>query len=416
MNVPMGIKKVALLVNGYVVGGAVRDFLLNKPVFDYDISTPMTPDEVKEVLKQNNYDVIPTGEKYGTISTFVDGIFLPVEITTFRSEKYNGTRFPEVAFHTSNQGDLMRRDFTINAMAYDPRNNEILDYNGGLNDIINKTIRFVGIPSERILEDPLRIIRACRIAVTLGFTIEPDSLSAIRNMAYKLKTISQERLLMEVKKSVPYFRNFIQILNESNLLKHTFGYSFEQTHLIRHDNRVSHYGETVFEHLLDALTRAQQKQWFSFPLQVALLFHDVGKTITMSEDNGIRHFINHEIESVNIFESTFGKFAGFDQNSKKQISFLIRNHMRFPELQKKRTIIRTVIDWKLQNIPFEWIENLTKLAFADRGMDYSNILKKIEIVWNTPRPNGKDFLKYESNKRTDMIRQAWIEKAHELSI
>jgi tRNA nucleotidyltransferase (CCA-adding enzyme) len=181
------VKDITILVDGYIVGGAVRDYLLGKPIYDWDISTPKTPDEVIKLLQDNGFKTILTGAKYGTVSTIVDGIQHPVEITTFRSEKYNNSRFPEVVYHTTQKGDSMRRDFTINAMAYDVRNDKILDYYGGMEDIKSRTIRFVGEPIERIKEDPLRIIRACRIAATLGFRMDEDTSNALMEIQLKLR-------------------------------------------------------------------------------------------------------------------------------------------------------------------------------------------------------------------------------------
>ena len=413
MYVPEGVRKIALLVNGYIVGGAVRDYLLNKPVFDYDISTPLLPDEVKEVLGKNNYHSILTGEKYGTISTFVEGIFHPIEITTFRSEKYNGTRFPEVAFHTSNQGDLMRRDFTINAIAYDPRTNEILDYNGGIQDINNKIIRFVGDAKERISDDPLRIIRACRIASTIGFNIDENSSRSIKEEKNLLISISQDRLIMETKKALNYFRSYVSNLLQYNLTEYVFGIEFESLDQVFHDARGNHYNESILQHIMDALERAENKGWTNFELLIAILFHDRGKPMTVSIDNGKTMFRTHEEESAKIFDRTMGSFTGLETKSKKQIHFLIENHMKFPLLNSKRNIIRTIIDWKIQNVPFEWIENLTNLAYADRGIEFTELLSKIRSVWDIPRPDGTAFLKYPVNKRKDFIRQIWIERAHD---
>ena len=406
------VKDITILVDGYIVGGAVRDYLLGKPIYDWDISTPKTPDEVIKLLQDNGFKTILTGAKYGTVSTIVDGIQHPVEITTFRSEKYNNSRFPEVVYHTTQKGDSMRRDFTINAMAYDVRNDKILDYYGGMEDIKSRTIRFVGEPIERIKEDPLRIIRACRIAATLGFRMDEDTSNALMEMRDLLSTLSQDRLVMEIKKANLYLRNFFMCLMKHHLTQYVFGYDFTETLFMEHDNRGSHYGESIYKHTLDALERADKIGWHDFALRIAILYHDVGKLLTRTESNGSVHFIGHENVSTEIFGRTLGSFTGMDKKTKNQIEFLIQNHMMFPLMETKHRIIKSVVDWKMNNIPFEWIDNQSKLAYADRGIDYTALMDKIRKVFAMPQPDGNDFLKYEPTTRKEHIRQVWIEKLH----
>ena len=306
----------------------------------------------------------------------------------------------------------MRRDFTINAMAYDVRNDKILDYYGGMEDIKSRTIRFVGEPIERIKEDPLRIIRACRIAATLGFRMDAETSYTIKLMRNTLSTLSQDRILMEIKKSNRFLKSFFTCLTNHNLTKYVFGFDFGLTRFIEHDNRGSHYGESVYEHTLNAIERADKMEWYDFPLRIAILFHDTGKLLTRTESNGSVHFIGHENVSTEIFGRTLGSFTGMDKKTKNQIEFLIQNHMMFPLMETKHRIIKSVVDWKMNNIPFEWIDNQSKLAYADRGIDYTALMDKIRKVFAMPRPDGNHFLKYEPTTRKEHIRQVWIEKLH----
>lgn len=413
--VPEEIVKITKLVEGYVVGGAVRDHLLGKPVYDYDIATPFIPSKVEEVLHENGYKAILTGVKYGTVSTVVEGLERPVEITTYRQEFYSPEkgRFPDVAYHLNRENDLMRRDFTINAMAYDAIKNEIIDPHGGMQDIMDGRIRFVGVGTERIREDPLRMVRACRIAATLGFKVEDSSSKALWAMREYLSTISQDRMVMEVKKANIYLVPFLKNLLRHELTEYVLGYDFRNTMFTMHDKRGGHYGESVYTHILNALRRADDMKWYDFPLRLAILFHDVGKTLTRSVENGKIMFINHEIVSANIFNETLGSYTGLENKTKKQIEFLIENHMRFPLFESKKKIIRETLDWKIEGVPWEWIENLGKLAYCDRDMSFEPLVKKMKKVWNVPRPDGKDFLHFEVDKRKYAIREAWIQKAHD---
>lgn len=414
--VPQSVVEITKLVKGYVVGGAVRDHLLNKPVYDYDISTPYIPGQVESILRAQGFKTILTGAKYGTVSVLLNDLKRPVEITTYRQEFYSTEkgRFPDVAYHLNRDNDLMRRDFTINAMAYDAINNEFIDPHGGMHDIMDRKIKFVGNGFERIKEDPLRIIRACRIAATLGFRIEDNTSEALTEMRSSLTTLSQDRMVMEIRKANNYLFKFIQHLLRHHLTEYVFGFDFTGMLMIEHDNRGNHYGESIWKHTLDALERADKNEWFNFPLRMAILYHDAGKILTKSEVNGKIQFLNHETVSANIFTNSLGSFTGLETKVKKQIEFLIQNHMMFPLLESKRKIIRTGIDWKIQNVPFEWIENLSRLAYCDRGIEFNGLLEKLrEVYFNVPRPDGTTFLKYSVNIRKDLIRQAWIENAHQ---
>ncbi len=179
----------------YVVGGAVRDYLLNKEPNDYDVSTNARPDEVREVFAR--YRVFDTGIKHGTVSVMIERKML--EITTYRSEEdYEDFRHPKkVTFVRDLDTDLKRRDFTITALAY---NRKIIDRVGGIADLKSKIIRAIGDPEERFTEDPLRILRALRFAAELGFTIEPSTAAAVLAHAGLIAKVSAERINIELNK------------------------------------------------------------------------------------------------------------------------------------------------------------------------------------------------------------------------
>lgn len=187
--------------SAYAVGGAVRDGLLGLKPSDFDVSTSARPEEILAVFSHRR--TIPTGIKHGTITVlFEDGEKLsPIEITTFRIDgEYRDSRHPEsVSFSKDVRDDLSRRDFTVNAMAYN-ESEGIIDAHGGARDLEARVIRAVGDPETRFNEDALRILRAFRFAAQLEFEIEPSTLSAAKTCAPLLKNIARERIGVEFKK------------------------------------------------------------------------------------------------------------------------------------------------------------------------------------------------------------------------
>ena len=178
----------------YIVGGCVRDSLLDTSPSDYDITTSATPEEMKAVL--SDYKIIETGISHGTLTVLSQGN--PLEITTFRCDgEYTDHRRPDSVTMTRNlREDLARRDFTVNAMAYSEKNG-LIDLYNGKNDLDNRVIRCVGDASRRFEEDALRIMRALRFAATLGFSIEAETSRQIYEKAHLLSYVSAERIATE---------------------------------------------------------------------------------------------------------------------------------------------------------------------------------------------------------------------------
>ena len=202
MNLPESVKLVleALYHNGfsaYVVGGCVRDAILGKEPKDYDVTTSALPEQVMKVFI--GYEVIPTGLQHGTVTIMVHN--QPIEVTTYRidGEYSDGRRPDNVTFALSVEDDLMRRDFTMNAIAYNPWQG-LIDVYGGVDDINNGIVRCMGNPRNRFNEDGLRILRAIRFSAQLGFDIEADTSNAIHEMKHLLNNISKERIQSELVK------------------------------------------------------------------------------------------------------------------------------------------------------------------------------------------------------------------------
>ena len=187
--------------SAYAVGGAVRDSLLGKEPSDWDVTTSATPDEILSVF--SDFRTIPTGIKHGTVTVLFDenGMRSPIEITTYRIDgEYRDSRHPEsVRFSQNLCDDLSRRDFTVNAMAFN-ENDGLVDIFEGQNDLKNKLIRAVGDPEKRFCEDALRILRAFRFAAQLEFEIEENTLKAAQKCAHLLKNIARERISAELKR------------------------------------------------------------------------------------------------------------------------------------------------------------------------------------------------------------------------
>lgn len=217
---PAGLKIIEKLEKSgheaFFVGGCVRDVLMGRTPGDIDITTSASPDEVMSVFEKT----YPTGINHGTVTVAEAGI--TAEVTTYRSEKgYRDFRHPDgVEFVSDIKEDLARRDFTINAIAYNPTRG-ILDVFGGQKDIENKIIRCVGEPERRFSEDALRMIRAVRFSAMLGFEIEPETLAAIQKNAHLAKNISKERIAVEFEKTVlgKFARN-AKLLQKTGLINY----------------------------------------------------------------------------------------------------------------------------------------------------------------------------------------------------
>jgi poly(A) polymerase len=280
----------------YLVGGPVRDELLGGTTNDYDFTTNAEPHEIRKLIRDAGADNIYTmGERFGTIG----GIFgdARVEITTYRSENYTpGSRKPRVAFDTTLEGDLARRDFTINAMARPAGGGELIDPFGGQADLQAKVIRAVGNPDERFSEDPLRLMRAVRFAAQLGFGIEGDTLAAIARNADKLATISMERISQEFTKTLvaDHPGRFVRAYADLGLLKHFIPEFLD----LRDPHRTVVAGaggprpryKDIFEHTLLVLDRTPPV----LTVRLGALLHDIGKPKTMSLEDKEVHFYGHE--------------------------------------------------------------------------------------------------------------------------
>lgn len=322
--------------NGYsanIVGGAVRDLLMNKIPHDFDIASSAPPEAVKRIFKRT----IDTGIKHGTVTVIENNI--GYEVTSYRIEgAYRDGRRPSaVSFTDSLEDDLARRDFTINAMAYNPEGG-ITDIFGGSQDIENKLIRCVGEPEKRFGEDALRMLRALRFSVVLGFDIEEKTAAAIKKCSPLIKKISFERIRDEINKILMSdCPEGIARLREYGLLHYIIP-ELERCIGERQKNKYHIYD--VFDHIIHTVEHTPT----DLTLRWAALLHDVGKPCCASCDaSGIIHFYGHHRESVRLANDILHRMR-MDSDAMRDILILIENHdVRIENSQPgvKRMMTRT---------------------------------------------------------------------------
>lgn len=367
----------------YLVGGCVRDLLLGRTPKDWDIATSATPEKIQDLFEHTFYE-----NDYGTVGVVNDDTedttLETIEVTPFRKEgTYSNSRHPDsIEFAKTIYEDLDRRDFTVNAIAYDPNpNNKVsfIDPHKGHSDVLSKTIRAVGDPSKRFEEDALRILRAIRLATELEFSIEEKTLGFIRNTSKRLENISKERIRDEFSRIVASNNPSwgIQMLQKLNMLKFIApelekGVGVEQNQAHKHD---------VWEHLLGALQGAAKKN-FPFEVRMAALFHDVGKPHT--KRTGGKHtkytFHGHDVVGARIVKKTL-KNLRFPSEIVETVTTLVRHHMFFSDTE---IITHTAVRRLLARVGKENIENLMNLRICDR------------IGMGRPKEEPYRFRKYKS--------------------
>ena len=302
----------------YMVGGCVRDSLLGVEPKDYDITTSAKPEETISLFEKT----IPTGLKHGTITVIINST--PYEVTTFRTEgTYLDNRRPSsVDFVTDIKEDLSRRDFTINALAYN-ENTGLIDYFNGVNDIKNKIIRCVGDADKRFKEDALRMLRAIRFSCQLTFDIEENTLKAIKDNYKLIENISFERIRDEICKILisPNPSRGLELLKDTNLLELILP---EINSLVDFSPKCTNHNRNVFNHTLRVIDNTEN----DLLLRLSALFHDVGKLNTLTPfNNGLFYgFPGHSIEGAIMSKRILSKLK-FDNNTIKIVSKLIEHHL-----------------------------------------------------------------------------------------
>jgi poly(A) polymerase len=320
-----------------LVGGPVRDALLGRlsaaPEADLDFTTDAHPEAVLALLDGFADTTWDVGIRFGTVGARVHG--REVEITTYRAEAYDPeSRKPEVDFGDSLDGDLGRRDFTINAMAVRLPDLAFVDHFGGLPDLAAQIIRTPGTAHDSFSDDPLRMMRAARFAAQLGFTVAPDVIAAMTAQADRLAIVSAERIREEFMKIVMSDdpRSGLALLVDTGLAE----YVLPELPMLRLEEDEHHHHKDVYEHTLTVLEQAIMLETAHEPatgpdpvLRLAALLHDIGKPRTRRfESDGRVSFHHHEVVGARMTRKRMQKLR-FSNDMIDQVSTLVELHLRF---------------------------------------------------------------------------------------
>lgn len=316
----------------YLVGGSVRDALMGRLGHDLDLTTSARPDEIERLLKKVSREVWDIGKAFGTVGCNVEGGWV-VEVTTFRADTYReDSRKPDVAFGDTLEGDLVRRDFTVNAMAVDVRTRRFVDPHHGLQDLTEGVLRTPGTPEQSFSDDPLRMMRAARFTSQLGFRPAPEVIGAMHAMADRIDIISAERVRDELSKLVltDRPRHGLNVFVATGLADRVL----PELPALRLELDEHHRHKDVYEHSLTVLdqTIALEKQRGHAPdlvLRLAALLHDIGKPATRRfEDGGKVSFHHHDVVGAKMARKRL-RTLHFSNDEVKHICQLVELHLRF---------------------------------------------------------------------------------------
>lgn len=331
----------------WLVGGAVRDLIMGREPHDWDVATNARPEQVVPLFSK----VIETGLKHGTVTVVLDGEHF--EVTTYRADgAYSDGRRPDdVTFIDRIDLDLERRDFTMNALAYDPLRDEMLDPFNGIGDIAGKVIATVGMASERFTEDSLRTLRAVRFAATLGFRVAPATMAAIQ--AHDL-TVAAERIQAEMVTGLLAHEpdRFLHLLLQSGLLARIIP---EMLPMVGCGQNKYHEFD-VWEHTLRVVSATPEDA----RLRLAATLHDVAKPPTKGQHpvTGEVTFYDHEQVGAELADSILARLK-FSNDDRAAVAHLIRHHL-VPQLQSAASIRRWV-----RRVGRENVDCVLSLARAD---------------------------------------------------
>ncbi len=345
----------------YLVGGCVRDLLIGRSPKDWDITTNARPEQIQPLFEETFYE-----NDFGTVGVVTqseDPRLKVVEITPYRIEgKYTNARHPDdIIWAETVSDDLKRRDFTINAIAYDPATDTLVDEHGGAEDLKRKLLVSVGDPNDRFAEDALRMLRAVRLSAELDFTLNGEVASAIAAHADKLTQISRERirdeftriLLSDRPMQAIYVAQKLGILKIiASELEEGIGCAQNQAHSF-----------DVFEHLLRALQHAADKKW-SLEVRLAALLHDVGKPATRrwSDEKGDWTFYGHDVVSAKMARKILYDLR-YPKDVVGKVETLVRWHMFFSDPD---TVTLTAVRRLIARVGAENMDDLVNLRVCDR--------------------------------------------------
>lgn len=317
-----------------LVGGPVRDALLGQPAHDMDVTTSARPDETLAILKEAGAATWDIGKEFGTIGATYEGT--SIEVTTYRSDQYDpSSRKPQVEFGDTLDGDLTRRDFTVNAMAVRLPSLELVDPCGGLDDLVDGLLRTPIEPHVSFSDDPLRIMRAARFSAQLGFDVDEATMSAMAELADRLEIVSAERIRSELERLMisPHPRRGIELMEYTGVAELVL------PEVAALKTTVDEHGrhKDVYEHTLTVVDQAIALETDEdgpvpapdFVLRFAALMHDVGKPPTRRFGPGGKvTFHQHDIVGAKMTRRRM-KELRFDKQTIKDVSRLVELHQRF---------------------------------------------------------------------------------------
>ena len=324
ITLPEQVKQIIKTLQGsgheaYAVGGCVRDCILDKQPADWDITTSASPEQMKALFRRT----IDTGIKHGTVTVLWEG--MSCEVTTYRvdGEYLDGRHPEEVTFVKELSEDLRRRDFTINAMAYNDETG-LVDLFGGIRDLTDGIIRCVGEPKERFSEDALRMMRAVRFAAQLSFTIDPKTEEAIKSLSPTLQRVSAERIRTELMKTlVSPHPEYLRLFYETGLTK-VFLPEFDV--MMATPQNTVHHCYSVGEHTLKVMEQVPAKP----VLRLSALLHDVAKpNCRTTDETGADHFYGHPEMGVELTGEILHRLK-FDNETIRRVKQLVRWHDERP--------------------------------------------------------------------------------------
>lgn len=363
----------------YAVGGCVRDAVLARTPHDWDITTSARPEEVKACFRRT----IDTGIQHGTVTVMLDTEGF--EVTTYRIDgSYSDGRHPDHVFFTASLSeDLRRRDFTINAMAYNEEEG-LVDLYGGMRDLQRKIIRCVGDPDERFDEDALRILRAVRFAAQLGFSIDPATEEAVRRHAPYLKKVSAERIRTEVEKLI--VSNHPEKFLDLYRLGITAVILPEFDLCMQTPQNTKYHIYNVGEHIVKAMCAVPADP----VLRITMLLHDIGKPqVRWTDSHGTDHFKGHAYVSADMADGILRRWK-YDNDTRKQVVNLIRWHDLRPaptEADVRRCMYTVGPDHFEDYLAVQWADNMAKSDYKLK--EHQERLNRVYAIYRRIMRNGQ---------------------------
>lgn len=357
----------------YLVGGTVRDALLGRDSHDIDCCTNALPDEIKRIAATTEpLHIVPIGEKFGTIQLHYEPAII-IEVTTYRGERYTpGSRKPEVHFGASLHEDLRRRDFTMNAIAQNPLTGNYVDPWYGRKDIERKLIRAVDDATQRFNDDPLRLMRAVRLATQLDFRIAEVTQMALVQQAGQICEISKERVQDELCK--------ILISEHASAGIHRLCYTgllfcvLPEVHSLIGVQQPPHHKKDVYGHTLLVLHAVPAR----LSVRLAALLHDIAKPVTKTMDGEVAHFYDHEDVGAEMARAILRRLR-FGNDIVEHVAKIVKLHMRVNQYNSKwsnASVRRLFVD------AGDTLDDLLDLAIADGASDRDEPREQVEARIN----------------------------------